>query len=167
VVILHHSWSFHSLRKIKITEDKGAGLLGVAAINFGNFNREGFFPRTVPSFPIDFLPQSCVWTLPPATRGFRDDYVGTFHRFLDRCTDVNVSATEWDHTLEDIKRLMQSHGNVEIRDILAIADVGKDAVGKESSSHIITIDLPDDAAQVWVKEFASNIQHSVPHLQAA
>jgi hypothetical protein len=152
-----------------ITEDKGAALLGVSAINFGNFNETGYFHSADSRFSRDFLPQSCVWALPPSDEvsssraSLRDVYIGAFHKFLDRCVPVegqDLTEEEWDKALRDIRCLTGSHGgSIDFKVIRAMAKVDKETTAHESSSHIVTIQLTPRQSLMWAREFASRFDH--------
>jgi hypothetical protein len=150
-----------------ITEDKGASVLGVSAVNFENFNNSGFFHKLDTNIPNDFLPQSCIWALPPTgelnppRKSLRDLYIGTFHGFLDRCLPQGGQYDEekWQRTADQIKSLTGgSYGAVDYKLIRQMMRADRGTVAKESGSHIITVTLPENQAHTWAKEFVSNQQ---------
>ncbi len=141
-----------------ITEDKGAALLGVAAINFANFNRPAFFRDADLRFRSDFLPQSCIWTLPPGN--LRQVYIDSFHTFLGICIK-KAMGEEIPNMAEfqtQVGPLISSHGVASEKEVrLLVSKIDKGCVAKETSSHIVSITLTDRQAEDWAKEFANNL----------
>lgn len=140
-----------------ITEDKGAALLGVSAVNFSNFNEPGFFRQIDPRFRSDFLPQSCVWMLPPTSE--RALYSQTFNSFMDLCIKKNNGEplgdlVEFQHQL---KPLISSHGEMGEKSVKQIVHFENGISAKETASHIISITLPQKVAKDWVREFAVSL----------
>lgn len=138
-----------------ITEDKGAALLGVSAINFANFNKPSFFRSIDSRFRSDYLPQSCVWALPPDQQ--RGLYMESFHNFLDLC----LKSQEGD--LMDLSgfrdRLwpfISTHGEVSEKEVKQMAKVENGVSAKETASHIISVTLSDKQATDWVRDFATS-----------
>lgn len=145
-----------------ITEDKGAALLGLVAVNFRDFNTLGRFHEIDARFPHNFVPQSCVWALPPSRTALREPYMSAFHEFLRKCFpasfELPMTEPEWKQTKSLIESLMRSKGDVCIKLAEALAMVGKEAYAHESSSHIISIDMPPVQYRKWVKEFAEDLE---------
>lgn len=143
-----------------ISEDKGAALLGVSAINFANFNREGVFQSVDERFEYGFLPQSCIWSLPPVAKGLREIYLKSFHRFLDCCLDPDLVEGQWPKIHGEIKDLVSQHGRVDIKEVQALAQVDSGARAKESSSHIISVWLTEKQARNWIRDYSQSLANS-------
>lgn len=145
-----------------ITEDKGAALLGLSAINFANFNRPGFFRSIDNRFRSDFLPQSCVWALPPDQQ--RALYLDTFHDFINLCLksqneDLTGDLPSFHNRLWP---LISSHGEVSEREVKQLAKVENGVSAKETASHIFSNTLLDKQAADWVREFSNTLFKNVP-----
>ncbi|MDO8498166.1 MAG: hypothetical protein Q7S44_00005 [bacterium] len=140
-----------------ITEDKGAALLGVSAINFGNFNQPGFFRSADKRFKNDFLPQSCVWDLPP--NALRSFYLDLFYNFLDICREeaVDQHTTDLIAFEEKLKPFLGRVGDVSESEIKKIVKLKQSSTGKESASHIVSVTLTPEEAREWVKDFAEDL----------
>lgn len=141
-----------------ITEDKGAALLGLSAINFANFNERGAFSRISGKFPEAFLPQSCVWTLPPLF--MREQYVQTFRNFLEIAWRIHhekgVTEEELSALQAKVKGFISTHSNPSKRELGALVAKGAELTeeAKETNSHIISVKLTLPATEDWIKEFA-------------
>ncbi len=142
-----------------ITEDKGSGLLGVAALNFINFNEEGIFHEVNRSFNPDFRPQSCVWTLPPNST--RDNYLQNFRRFIDTAWSCRNGSPNpcTDEEILDLKNaskhLTARHEAPSHSEISELVPIERESELKESASHIVSVRLTPRAAEQWVMEFSS------------
>lgn len=149
-----------------ISEDKGAALLGVVALNFINFNEVGAFNRVIQRFLPNFKPQSCVWTLPPVA--IRDMYLNNFRNFLDlawrsRNGSQNPPSDEEIRKLHEISRSMTAtHEAPSFSEISSQVPIEKGTELKETASHIVSVNLTDKQATDWIKEFAGQISHSAP-----
>lgn len=147
-----------------ITEDEGAALLGLVALNFINFNEPGIFHKISKKFDADVMPQSCVWTLPP--KQAREKYLGNFREFINLAWRLrhqeNNKQEPSDNDLENIrdksKMLTSTHDNPSIEEINSLVNVGNVITAKESASHIISIKLADQTAKEWIQEFSSQIK---------
>ncbi|MCL4354656.1 hypothetical protein M1349_04295 [Patescibacteria group bacterium] len=138
-----------------ITEDKGAALLGLTAMNFSNFNKSGFFNQVDPRFEEDFLPQSCLYTLPPGHQ--RYEYVKSFRNFMDLCSKMikGEDLGDLSEFLGKIGPLIKTpHKEMDERDIKGLVKTEGKVTARETSSHIICVTLPDRAAKAWVREFS-------------
>lgn len=138
-----------------ISEDKGAAMLGVAALNFTNFNNPNLFHQVEPSlFPQGYQPQSCIWIIPPEKRG----YLSTFYEFMQRCRSEFVrdayEREEWQKAKEFIKKVDRFHGELNIREIQDVTGLSDIVSAKETSSHIISVRLSQKKAESWIREFA-------------
>jgi len=144
-----------------ITEDKGAALLGVMALNFIDFNEDKFFNKVNATFLPDFKPQSCIWTLPPPSS--RRLFLSNFREFMDaawNCKQESLESIKDDfirRLAEQSRTLTSSHPVPTHREISEILKLSKDAVLKESGSHIVSVSLPRSVAKTWVQEFASHL----------
>lgn len=138
-----------------ITEDKGAAFLGVSAVNFSNFNKPGFFRSVDNRFKHDFLPQSCIWSLPPSR--FGQEHLNLFHKFLDIC--IRKCRGEEIQDLPDFVRMVKPYldrQEVDDADIRKIVQLkGNGAIARETASHIVSVKIPDSEAQEWIHDFAS------------
>lgn len=132
-----------------ISEDNGASLLGVTAVNVVNFNQKGFFARADSHFSENFMPQSCLWTLPPPP--IRATYMQYFHSFLNR---LDGEMEGWDETARNIHSLIARHGPIPHAELEKVMAVDQRATGKETSSHIVSITLSYEQAITWAREFA-------------
>lgn len=139
-----------------ISEDKGSALLGLCAVNFSNFNNPGEFSRVSTKFPQQFLPQSCVWTLPP--NASRVMYLETFRKFLDVSWRIyqneQISDEEMASLQKDAKALTAGHSEPTQRELASLFSLSEKPEAKETASHIISVKLPPSVAQDWIKEFA-------------
>lgn len=144
-----------------LTEDKGAALLGLVALNFINFNEEGIFNKVNHKMNRDFRPQSCVWTLPP--KNAKIPYLANFRRFIDTawhcrngsdspCSDVDIEKVR-----SESKELTSTHHAPTHAEINALVPVDKNTELKESASHIVAVKLPEQQAAQWIKEFSSKM----------
>lgn len=138
-----------------ITEDKGASVLGVSAINFANFNQARFFHDNDKRFKPDFMPQSCIWTLPP---GSNCEYsLSTFHQFIELATKKAGHEVLGD--IADFRGrllpLIHTHAAPDDKDLRATIRTDNGLTAKETASHIISLWLSEKQAQEWVKEFAN------------
>lgn len=88
-----------------VTEDAGAALLGVAAVNFSDFNQPGIFHKIDSRFPPGFLPQSCIWALPPPP--LHQIYQEAFHGFLKYCYNP-LGVSNWPEVKQRITQLIKS-----------------------------------------------------------
>lgn len=138
-----------------ISEDKGAALLGVAALNFSCFNEPGFFNRVDGQFSPDFLPQSCVWILPPPPHG--EVYKRAFHAFLERCLNNGNGQPDWAKSSHAIKSLIVQRGSLTENEIRAMITCKKWTTARETSSHIVSIHLTRQEAEDWVRQFAATL----------
>jgi len=149
-----------------ISEDKGAALLGVTALNFINFNEVGAFNRVTQRFPFDLRPQSCVWVLPPVP--VRDMYLHNFRNFLDlawrsRNGSQNPPSDEEIRELQETSRSMTTtHVAPTFAEVSSQVQIEKGAEFKETASHIVSVKLTEKQASGWIKEFASTLTHSAP-----
>lgn len=144
-----------------ITEDKGAALLGLCAVNFANFNEKGAFSKVSNRFKEPDLFQSCVWTLPPTD--IRGIYLNSFQKFLDvawriyhneEITDEEIAhLREVDHELTSGRSKLTPEGIS-----FFVRTNNSQPEGKETASHIISLKLPDRVAQEWIQEFATSHQ---------
>lgn len=138
---------------LSLTEDKGACFLGLTAINFSNFNEEGFFSRiNRTTFPFDFYPQSCVWSLPPPI--LRGRYLGCFIKFLNGL--LNPDNIDWSDFGEEVRLLSDSHREFPIERFGELEELFPSAQiirAIELPSHIISIQLNPKQAEEWGREF--------------
>ncbi len=144
-----------------LTEDKGAALLGLVAVNFANFNEEGVFQNYDQRFPSHFLPQSCLWTLPPISQ--RATYLANFRQFLDLAWQAhhnNIDETKLNQFKESSKALTATHYKPSFQEISSMVKIPKGTDIKETASHIISLKLPQEEAANWIKEFASQLKRS-------
>lgn len=149
-----------------VSEDKGAALLGVVALNFINFNEVGTFNRINSRFPFDFRPQSCIWTLPPFN--LRSRYLNNFRNFLETSWRSRNGSQNLP-TEEEIKKLSQeahsmtaTHKPPSFSETSTLIPIEKGADLKETASHIISVRLTKKQEADWIKEFTSQISHSAP-----
>ena len=140
-----------------ITEDKGVALLGVSAVNFANFNKPGFFRSIDSRFRDDYLPQSCLWTLPPDI--FLETYIQSFYQFINLCVKKanGESLGDISEFQNETHKLTSSHGNIEEREIRLLTRAEAGSTAKETSSHIVSINIPDKQAKEWVREFSNTL----------
>ena len=138
-----------------ISEDKGAALLGVSAVNFANFNDENLFHKSANGFPESYTPQSCVWMIPP-----RPNYIHSFHGFLERCKggfDLgdNTQKIAWEKLSDDIREFITSRADgEEVReDMNGLLKVPAESAN-ETASHIISLKLSPKDAAAWIREFS-------------
>lgn len=147
-----------------ISEDKGSALLGVCAINFANFNERGTFSKVSRDFSDQFIPQSCVWTLVPLY--LRKMYIDTFRKFLEISWKIyqgeEVNQEEFRELQVVAHELTSTHTNPDQKEISAFVSSAGKPSAKETASHILSIKLPDDIAQDWIKEFVNKLNHSAP-----
>lgn len=133
-----------------ISEDGGAALLGVTALNFADFNREGVFNEVDKRFDYLFFPQSCIWAIPPGDKA--STYLELFQAFLNQCR--NPGNQNWDEWKEKIKAVMVQHGRLPKRELCLFSDELKGAKAIETSSHIISVNLTKEKVDQWIREFA-------------
>lgn len=148
-----------------ITEDEGAALLGLMALNFIDFNEDEFFYNISHQFSKDFKPQSCIWTLPPPSS--REVFLTNFRQFLKAAWDCKqgnpeqVTNGDIENLSRQSKELTSTHPIPTNREISELVKLRKDAILKESRSHIVSASLPKIEAENWAKEFASQLtRHS-------
>lgn len=149
-----------------VSEDKGAALLGVVALNFINFNEVGTFNNVSHNFSSDFRPQSCIWTLPPFN--VRNAYLNNFRNFLETAWRSRNGSQNLP-TEDEIKKLSQeahsmtaTHKPPTFSEINSLIPIEKGAELKETASHIISVKLTKRQEVDWIKEFTSQISHSAP-----
>jgi len=142
-----------------LTEDKGAALLGVVALNIRNFNEESFFHQVNKRFRTSFTPQSCIWTLPPRDR---ERFLLNFRRFLETTWQCRSSATKGQIDIGDITtlraesfELTSTHPAPSIDELRQMIQVPSDTEAKETKSHIVSIKLPEETAHAWINEFVN------------
>ena len=144
-----------------LTEDKGSALLGVCAVNFANFNDKGLFSRISSQFSETFLPQSCIWTFPPAVT--RERYLSAFRHFIDVAWRVHKKEDIPEEALENLRSelrpLTAKHASPPLKEIQALAQVSQKATAKETASHIVSITVAPEQAIEWVREFAMQLNH--------
>lgn len=137
-----------------ISEDKGAVLLGVAAINLTNFNETHQFFSADHRFDKDFTPQSCLWIIPP-----KNYYIPLFHAFLQRCRKELSSENldeirKWYLTSQQIREILKERVPPQEKEISGLLTLRKPFSVTETASHIISVKLDPQEARDWTKEFA-------------
>lgn len=138
-----------------VSEDGGAGLLGVTALNFANFNEEGAFSKVDGMFSYEFRPQSCVWALPPVSVAER--YLRVYKAFINKCR--NKESQDWNSLKREINELRWRRGKLPKKEIEELLKEKADKIeADETSSHIISIKLPSKKAENWIREFAINLR---------
>lgn len=135
-----------------VSEDNGAALLGVAALNFLNFNTPNIFNTTDKRFQPDLQPQSCVWFLPPPPQ--REVYIDLFHKFLDKCIDNRDQ--EWDKTKNLIYAMTKERKHMDSKFVRKMINADN-GVAQETGSHIISTKIPQALVKQWIIEFAWQI----------
>lgn len=145
-----------------ISEDTGAALLGVSAVNIDNFNDPAIFEREGIS---DFQPQSCIWTLPP--EGMRQEYKTAFHAFLRRCIEGNYDG--WNKaklaiaaTIDKFHKKGTQTPNGELPPAVANSFLQGTQVlsGRDTSSGIVSLHLGENVARQWVADFVKQLPNS-------
>lgn len=137
-----------------ISEDQGASLLGLSALNIANFNDAKAFRFTGQTgITQDTILQSCVWFLPPK------EYMELFHTFLKVCSrgldDAGVKQ-EWNQASARIKQILKKNPQPTQTEIRKILNSKHPPVRiDESSSHIISVLLDERVEKQWAQEFVA------------
>ncbi len=138
-----------------VSEDKGASLLGLAAVNFANFNTLNVFAKRTKRFSERLLPQSCLWILPPLE--FNEQYKIAFSNFLRRCRRQELTA-DWQDILKMIDHFMNQRGPVPIKEIQSLVSCKEGVEAFETASHIISVTLTSREEQEWITNFNSRLR---------
>jgi len=144
-----------------ISEDTGASLLGVNALNVSTFNQEGIFNKYMPSaFQEDFYPQSCIW-IPPSVSKAHNSPGDAFSWFFSVLCQQDIFFD----IPEENKRLLALATKYYLtKDGRKIIDVDKKIFPSskikdinKTRSEIIEVDLEDPEARRWIREFATSL----------
>lgn len=144
-----------------ITEDRGPALLGVSAINIVNFNNPEYFKKLKTpggeELPVDFLPQSCLWLVPPenGVSAGKLDYSDVFQAFMQLCMNG-----EYDGDMETFQKRLRyflgKEGSKQpefSKDILS----GKLVSLVNTSSGIVSAYIDSKQARKWAEEFTKSL----------
>ncbi len=137
-----------------ISEDNGAALLGVSALNFRDFNRPNIFHKADERFAQDFMPQSCLWTIPP-----RNYHVPLFQAFLERCAaemsgNYVSNMPGWLQHADGIRQAMRSRSSDYHKYMKGLIKTGGEVLATDTSSHIISVGLEQNDVGSWIREFS-------------
>lgn len=138
-----------------ITEDRGPALLGLSAINIVNFNNPDNFKgkKGEAEFPPDFLPQSCLWLVPPEDGNSHGlDYIDIFQTVMRQCMN-GYNSEEMARIDKELRYLLGKVGSkhVELPDDIVTNALKGSAV--RTSSGIISAYIEPKEAKKWVDEF--------------
>lgn len=138
-----------------ITEDEGPAFLGVSALNISNFNTRKYFLDT--ALPLGFLPQSCLWLVPPRDEAVLD-YQDVFLAFMNLCQTgdygedfPDIIDLQMGYYLGKEGSRLSEFGN----DVLKGARVKNNV---KTSSGIISMYMDPRDAEKWVGEFLEKVK---------
>ncbi len=132
-----------------ITEDKGASVLGLSALNIGNFNSDKCFRDA--GFPDGFLPQSCLWLVPPQDN-VSIDYNDVFHEFMNLCNQGRYTGPYAGLIDTQLRFFLGKDGSKQPEFTESVIRAKVKSMSKTSSG-IITVKIDPKTAREWVEEF--------------